>query len=170
MPAWADQCDGGPWGRSVVGNHFSKLTLREFPVRSTTPLRLTGLAAVLFALTSCAPDTGISVPLDSYDLPKCEEVKVTAEQLAEFTHCNLEGVDLVFPDGRIFEIPALAVSFGSHDTGQPIIKIDNLGSLGVVASEKTGERFTIWGNQDGIVAVLEVTPAEWSLPGARPTG
>ena len=122
------------------------------------------VGAVCLAIAACGPSgTSISIPPESFDLPVCDEELITVDQLADVRQCNLEDATLEFPDGVALPIDKIGVSFAAdmEADGSRTIRIDNLGTLGVVASEYVEGRFTIWGSEDGILAVLEVTPEVW---------
>ena len=124
------------------------------------------LTLVLSFVTGCYP-AGISITDEDRAVPECSAVKsVTVESLddADEAVCDLDGIDVIFPDGFARAAPQLGTSGGSGSSvSDPEVdevitySLWNVGLDGVVAARTNfdGSQTEWWGTVQGISRVQQ---------------
>lgn len=112
------------------------------------------LAFVVSLTAAACSSSGVALRSGYLDLEPCGVAEpVTVGELAfpPNTGCDLMGAEVLFPDGRTLEVPAMAASI-SFDQSERTDKIGivNWGVDGVVATFESKGQLILWGTRSGI--------------------
>jgi hypothetical protein len=112
--------------------------------------------AVVACLTSCVGPR-VDIPRDSFDLPKCELTSepITVQSLKQKSpvECDLQGAQILFPDGYTMRAPEIGSSDSAAGNGHDDTHtLFNFGSFGLVAAERSvgSTKTRWWGTSEGL--------------------